>query len=282
MEAGYRVKLDLYSGPLELLLYLVRRNEVDILELPIAAITNQFLEYLEVLIMIDIDEIGEFLVTASTIIELKSRQVLPRPEEEVEEEETELEHEMSSALVARLLEYKRFKDASQLLQEKAAIWQERYSRLHSERPRRGRKPSDDLIKEVELWDLVSALSRLLRVKQVDTKGKIKYDDTPISVFMQRIRDQVIEAGEMKFSDFFEGIKDRSRITGIFLAILELLRHHQFRARQSLEYGDITILPPLEGSAVLDAPLESSFEEPVAKEETDNEISDDDEADDTAA
>ncbi|MCA9040162.1 MAG: segregation/condensation protein A [Planctomycetaceae bacterium] len=270
MEAGYRVKLDLYCGPLDLLLYLVRRNEVDILELPIAAITNQFLEYLEVLIMIDIDEIGDFLVTASTLIELKSRLVLPRPEEHLDEEETEIEDEMSSALVQRLLEYKRFKDASQLLQEKAALWQERYSRLNSERPRRGRKPSDDLIKEVELWDLVSALSRLLRVKQIDTKSKIKYDDTPISVFMERIRDRVIAEGEVRFSDFFEGIKDRSRITGIFLAILELLRHHQFRANQPVEYGEIWILPPLEGTGELDAPLESSFVEPVAEDEDDKE------------
>ncbi|MEZ6045379.1 MAG: segregation/condensation protein A [Planctomycetaceae bacterium] len=204
METGYRVKLDLYSGPLDLLLYLVRRHEVDILELPIAAITTQFLEYLDVLIMIDIDEIGEFLVTASTLVELKSRLVLPRPEEEIEEDEAvEGDHEMSSALVQRLLQYKRFKDASQLLQEKAAIWQEHYSRQNSERPRRGRKPSDDLIKEVELWDLVSALSRLLRVKQIDTNEN-QHDDTPISVFMERIRNRVIEEGEIRFSDFFEG------------------------------------------------------------------------------
>ncbi|MAT16356.1 MAG: chromosome segregation protein ScpA, partial [Planctomyces sp.] len=238
--------------------------------LPIAAITNQFLEYIDVLVMIDIDEIGDFLVTASTLIELKSRLVLPRPEEETEEEEAELEHEMSGALVQRLLQYKRFKDAGQLLQEKAAIWQERYARLNSERPRRGRKPSNDLIKEVELWDLVSALSRLLRVKQVETKGKIKYDDTPISVFMERIRDRVIAEGEVKFSDFFEGVKDRSRITGIFLAILELLRHHQFRATQPMEYGEITILPPKEGATEVDAPLELSFVESIGRDEDDDE------------
>lgn len=269
-SVAYKVHLDLYSGPLDLLLYLVRRSEVDILELPIATITQQYLEYIEVLEILNIDEIGDFLVTASTLVEVKSRMVLPVPEEEETEETSEIQDEMSGALIHRLLEYKRFKDASDQLQEKAAIWQERYSRQNNERPSSGRNPSDDLIKEVELWDLVSALSRVLRTKQIDTKSKIYYDDTPISVYMKRIGEQVLREGQVLFSSFFEGINERTRITGVFLAILELLRHHGFRATQPREFGEITVLPPLDGKADLDGPLESSFLEGGTTEEEENE------------
>ena len=242
--ADYRVQLDSFSGPMDLLLYLVRRNEVDIVRLPIAKITTQFLQFLEVLQLLDLDLIGDFVVLASSLIEIKSRQVLPRAEEETAEE-MPLADDPCNELIEQLLEYKRYKDASLALEQQAAEWQERYPRLHDERPTVGKDPSADSIKEVELWDLVSALSRVIQKKVVESTSSIRYDDTPISVYIDRIGAKVRETGRVAFSEFFEGSNLRSKIVGIFLAVLELLRHHSFRAEQPNERGVIYVLPPLE-------------------------------------
>ena len=243
----YRVKLDTFSGPMDLLLYLVRRNEVDIVRLPIARITNQFLEFLDLLQLLDLDLIGDFVVLASSLIEIKSRQVLPRAEEETAEELL-LADDPCGDLIQQLLEYKRYKDAALALEQQAAEWQERYPRLSDERPTVGKDPSVDSIKEVELWDLVSALARVIQKKVVESTSSIRYDETPISVYIDRIGARVREAEKVSFSEFFEGSNLRSKIVGIFLAVLELLRHHGFRAEQPFEYGEIYILPPLAQSA----------------------------------
>ncbi len=245
----YRVLLDLFSGPLDLLLYLVRKHEVNVLDLPLSSITAQYLEYLDVLQFIDLDLAGDFLVTASSLAEIKSRTILPREAEEIAE--PELDAGGDSQLIQQLLEYKKFKEAAFALEEQAARWQERYPRLSEDRPRISKDPAADRIKEVELWDLVSALSRILREKDVITESKIRYDDTPIAVWGQRISARVLAEQRCAFSSFFEGENLRSRIVGIFLAILELVRHHQFRVEQPLEYGEIWIMPPL---TPLDGPV----------------------------
>jgi segregation and condensation protein A len=247
----YRVELDAFSGPLDLLLYLVRHQEVDILNLPIAEITARFLEFLEVLRVLDLDLIGDFVVMASSLIEIKSRMALPGPEEPPEL--VEPDEDPRADLVRQLLEYKRFKDATRLLEEQAAEWQQRYPRLSDDRPRGGNDPARDLIKEVELWDLVSALSRVLRKNTESGPGTVVYDDTPIGVYAERIRLRVLAEQRVAFSSFFMGTNSRSRIIGIFLALLELLRHHRFRAEQPKDYHEIWILPPLEPAPVAAEP-----------------------------
>lgn len=271
--AQYKVELQIYSGPLDLLLYLIRRNELDILDLPVATITSSFNEFLDVLELIDLDLVGDFLVMASTLAEIKSRMVLPRAEEE---EIAEVIDDPRSDLIQQLLEYKKFKDAANALEEHAAEWQERYPRLSDERPKSGKDPAEDLIKEVELWDLVSALARVVKRKEVEEESSITYDDTPISTYVERIGARVRQEGKLAFSAFFEGEKLRSRITGIFLAILELLRHHHFRADQPEDYGEIWIMAPLpetqdSDSAPIaettDASVTEHAEEEVASVET---------------
>lgn len=241
--ADYRVQLDLFTGPLDLLLYLVRRNELDILRLPISKITGQFLRFLEVLEFLDLDLVGDFVVMASTLVEIKSRQVLPRAEEE-EPEEVPLADDSCSELIQQLLEYKKYKDAALALEQQAAEWQQRYPRLSDDRPTSGKDHAADPIKEVELWDLVSALSRVLQKKVVEETSSIRYDDTPISTYIDRIGARVRETGRVPFSEFFAGTNLRSKIIGIFLAVLELLRHHGFRAEQAIEFGEIVVLPPV--------------------------------------
>jgi segregation and condensation protein A len=257
----YRVELRGFSGPLDLLLYLVRRQEVDILDLPIAEITAKFLGFLEVLELLDFDLIGDFVVMASALVEIKSRMVLPGPEEPPEL--VQPDEDPRTDLVRQLLEYKRFKDASRLLEDHAASWQQRYPRLTDDRPRGANDPSQDLIKEVELWDLVSALSRVLRKNSDSSPATVIYDDTPIEAYVERIRARVLAEQRVAFSSFFAGSNSRSRIVGVFLAILELLRHHKFRAEQPIPNHEIWVLPPLPEAVVLAA---SHMEENMTAED----------------
>lgn len=244
----YRVQLDLFSGPLDLLLYLVRRNELDAANLPIAVIADQFQEFLAVLEFLDLDLVGDFLVMASTLMEIKSREVLPQAVDEAEDAavEPDVAH---GELISRLLEYKRYKDAASALEQRAAEWQERYPRLHDDRPVVDRDHAADPIREVELWDLVSALSRVLQKKVVEESSRIRYDDTPISTYVEQIKVKVLSERRVAFTDLFAGTNLRSKIIGLFLAVLELLRHHGFRAEQPVDYGEIYILPPADEVAV---------------------------------
>jgi segregation and condensation protein A len=262
--APYRVELDIFSGPLDLLLYLVRRNEVGIVDLPIATITRQFQKYLSILEFIDLDIVGDFVVMASTLVEIKSRLVLPQPVEEATE--VEIEDDPRSDLIQQLLEYKKFKDAATALEARAAEWQERYPRLSDDRPRQGKDPSTDRIKEVELWDLVSALARVVERKVIDQESSIRYDDTPISVYIEQIGTRVRAQGRVPFTSFFEASSLRSTIISIFLAILELLRHHHFRAEQEADFGEIWIMPPADEAAAEIAADESSDPDDLATPE----------------
>lgn len=247
----YRVSLDLFQGPLDLLLYLVRRNEVDPRRLPIAKITTQFQEFLAILQELDLGLVGDFLVMASTLVEIKSRMVLPQQEGEAAPDDVPMESsgDPRSGLIQQLLEYRRFKEAAAALETRAEEWQERYPRLSGERPTGGKDPAADRIKEVELWDLVSALGRILRRKDVEEVGRIRYDETPIHVYVEQIGARVRHEGEVRFTSLFTGETSRSRIAGLFLAVLELLRHHGFRAQQDADYGEILIRPPLAEAGV---------------------------------
>src|SRR6187399_3252990 len=121
---SFRVDLQTFRGPLDLLLYLVRKHEIDLSDIPIAAITEQYLAYLDVLEALDVDSVGDFIELASTLVEIKSRVVLPRGGEETEELDDPREE-----LVQRLLEYKKYKDAASMLDEQGRAWQQRYARL---------------------------------------------------------------------------------------------------------------------------------------------------------
>jgi segregation and condensation protein A len=241
----YRVELDRFSGPMDLLLYLVRRDEVDLRKLPVARITAQFQEYLEVLQELDLSFVGDFVVMASTLIEIKSRMVLPEENEEAAptDEAPLSDGDPRGELIQQLLEYRRFKEAAVALEARADEWQERYPRLAGDRPTTAKDPTADRIKEVELWDLVSALSRILRRADVAPEGHIRYDETPISVYVEQIGNRVRAEEEVRFTSLFDETTSRSKITGMFLAVLELLRHHSFRAEQDSPFGEIIIRPP---------------------------------------
>lgn len=232
----FRVALDTFRGPLDLLLYLVKKHEVEVSDIPIALIAEQFLEHLDVLEQLDVDAVGDFLELASTLIEIKSRMVLPRGGEEAEEWD-----DPRAGLVERLLDYKKYKDAASLLEERSRDWQQHFSRLESDLPPRQVDPAGQPIQEVELWDLVSAMGRILRESQVVKSATIVYDDTPIQAYMQRIHARLVEQQRVAFSEMFQPGMHKSAMIGVFLAILELVRHHNVRTEQNNEHGEIWIV-----------------------------------------
>ncbi len=240
----YQVELDMFRGPLDLLLFLVKRNEVDIRDIPIARITEQYLQYLEILTLIDVERVGDFLVMASTLMEIKSKLLLPRSEEVAEEED------VRSELVKQLLEYKKYKDAAVLLEERAEAQAVRLPRQVAERP----KPADDPtqlaqfaqqpIRRVELWDLVSAFARLMRETALAEPRQIVVDDTPIQVHMDRIVARLAETPRLAFADLFEPPHTRGRLVGVFLAVLELIKLQTIVVEQAEPFGGIVVSQPL--------------------------------------
>jgi len=242
----YQVRLTFFGGPLELLLHLVRRHELDICRVSLARITSEFRAWLDVLEFLDLDLIGDFIVTAAILLEIKSREVLPQAEDSVDEE---AEEELAgSDLIQQLLHYKQYKNAARQLDERAAEWLEHYPRLSDDRPATRKTRTPDRIREVEIWDLVSALARIVRMPDIERETTIRMDETPISVHQSRIRERLKMEERVAFSSFFDGEKLQARIVGIFQAILELIRHEQFRCDQPQVNGEIWIMPPVESSA----------------------------------
>jgi segregation and condensation protein A len=260
-KTPFRVHIDAYSGPLDLLLYLVRRQELDILDLPVGKVVGPFLEFLDALEALDVDELSEFVVLASTLLEIKSRSALPQPEEPAADPDLAVPtFDPRTELVQRLLEYKQFRDAAKELDDQAAEWQLRYPRLADDRPKECGDASQDRIKDVELWDLVSALSRVLKSHTAAAPPSVVYDDTPISTYIEQIRARVLVEQRVAFTSLFEIGMHRSKITGIFLAILELLRHYHFRAEQPEAYGEIWVMPPADNAIGVVSEFVSSIEE----------------------
>ncbi len=234
---NFRVDLDIFRGPLDLLLYLVRKHEVEIVDIPISLITDQYLEYLALIEQLDVDAVGDFLAMASTLIEIKSQQVLPRADEVEDPLEDPREE-----LVRRLLEYKAYRDAASILEEQSRQWQQHYPRLSNDLPPRQRNLAEEPIREVELWDLVSAIGRIIRESESSKPSNIVYDDTPIHIYMTRILQQLEERGQLPFSDLFAPGMHKSQLVGIFLAVLELVRHCRARVEQNVLFGEIWVLP----------------------------------------
>src|SRR5476651_586600 len=228
----YKVELPTFRGPLDLLLFLVKHNEVDLYDIPIAIITEQFLAYLNLLKVIDVEAAGEFLVMAATLMEIKSKLLLPRAEDEAtEEDDPRLE------LVKQLIEYKKYKEAAALLEEQAERQLTRLPRTPMETP-----TAPDLaqqpLRKVELWDLVSAFGRLMRETTSLQPSHIAIDETPIQVHMDRIVDLLKKHERMTLSDLFMPPRTRGRLLGLFLATLELIRARLVACDQPDTFGEL--------------------------------------------
>ncbi|MCR9292380.1 MAG: segregation/condensation protein A [bacterium] len=241
---SFQVQLDAYAGPLDLLLHIVRREEIPLAELPLARIVDQYLDYLEVLVELSIDDVADFLEIASLLVEMKSKQAIPQNEEEPGAEIEESLSEASDELVYRLMEYKRIRDAASILEEQGDQWQLRYTRLSNELPSRPVGTGEHPIEPIEVWDLVSAFGRILRERQPPQSAKVIYDETPIHEYMKRIHQRVAERQRVELTSLFEAGMHKSALVAMFLATLELTRHHGLGTEQR-SAGEPLFLVPTE-------------------------------------
>jgi segregation and condensation protein A len=230
----YQVNLDTFRGPLDLLLYLVKHDEIDIRDIPIARVTAQFLDYMRLIELIDVELAGDFLVMAATLMEIKSKMLLPRDAEAADEE-----GDPRQELVRQLLEYKKFKDAAALLEAQAEKHMSRLPRQTVE-PAAELDPAQQPLRAVELWDLVSAFGRLMRETLALAPQQIVIDETPIHVHMESIVARLEREPRLSFRDLFTPPYTRGRLLGLFLAILELIKARQVVAEQPEPFGEIVL------------------------------------------
>ncbi|MEM9348333.1 MAG: segregation/condensation protein A [Planctomycetota bacterium] len=231
----YRVRLDAYAGPLDLLLYLVKRHEIDLHDIPVAELTEQYLRHLEVIKSIDVESAGEFLVMAATLVEIKSRMIIPQSLREGEGDNSDPTQDIEEAadpryeLVQQLLAYKAFKDAAYALDDRAQQWEHRFpvrvkagKRVEEDKPE---EVSIDL-EDVNVYDLCEAFGRILETVGHVGDHAVTYDDTPISMHAEDIHDRLrtdAPVAGMTLQEIFEGRSNKSEMIGLFLATLELVR-----------------------------------------------------------
>lgn len=230
----YRVELPEFHGPLDLLLHLVKKNEVDILDIPIATIAEQFQEYLRVLQVADVELAGDFLVMAATLLEIKSRMLLPQPPTPPDAEPADPRHE----LVKQLVEYKKLKEAAARLEARAGESQQRLPRRPV--PDADPAPAAAAVQPVEIWDLVSAFGRILGETQALDPGRVIVDDTPQDAYLEQVRTALSRQERVSFRSLFTPPFRRARLVGLFLAILELIRANAATLEQDRPFDEIWI------------------------------------------
>jgi segregation and condensation protein A len=249
----YRVQLDAYAGPLDLLLYLVKRHEIDLNDIPVAELTEQYLNHLKVIQEIDVELAGEFLVMAATLLEVKSQMLVPQVTEDGEEapatDSIEDPTDPRYELVQQLLAYKRFKDAAIDLEERQREWEARFPAHPTARPAE-KKPTPDEAENAEqveidledanIMDLCEAFGRILDSIGHKPQVEVTYDDTPISLHAEDIADRLKRDGPMTLQKVFEGRKGRGEMVGLFLAVLELVRTRRVRVEQDRADSEIKL------------------------------------------
>jgi segregation and condensation protein A len=232
VSTEYRVQLDIFSGPLDLLLFLLKRDELDIQDIPLVRVTDQYLAYVRLLEQIDPNTAGDFLVMASTLIEMKSRALLPTPPLDGDNEE----EDARIALVRQLLEYKRFKDAARALGSAADERSKKFARRPADLPPELQGVE---LEEVEVWDLLSAFGRTMTaIGRGPGFHEVRYDDTPVEVYAEEISQALSCRGTLTFQGLFENRLSRAEVVGLFLALLELIRKRRVRAEQERTFGTI--------------------------------------------
>jgi segregation and condensation protein A len=238
MESEYKVQLEAFEGPLDLLLYLVKKDEVDIYDISIERITTQYLEYLETFEVLHIEVAGEFLVMAANLLYIKSRTLLPMdqqlPEEDAEEDDPRWE------LIRQLIEYRKFKEAAAHLRDQEDLQAALFSRAVSLDPAHASVLDENmLIGDIGIFDLINAFQRALKRLPVEEKqGEIHEETFTVTDRINHLMRLVDRGVSMRFEELFGQASTRSELVVTFLAILELIRMKQFRVRQEEQFGEI--------------------------------------------
>lgn len=243
LKSDYAIKLDVFEGPLDLLLYLIKKNEIDIYNIPIALITQQYLDYLNIIKSLNLDLAGEYLVMASTLVHIKSRLLLPVPEEPSDEE---TEDDPRADLVRQLLEYSAFKEAAHTLDARPILERDVFKR--SPLPPEEKKVQaieDDALIEVSIFELIEALHAV--VSRLDKKDLMEIDLEKLSLteIINDVMERLHREKSLTFEELLGEKSDRRRIVYTFLAVLELIKLKMIKAYQTAAFGVIRIFPAVE-------------------------------------
>lgn len=230
----YKVKLEVFEGPLDLLLYLIKKDEIDIYDIPIANITDQYLEYMDLMRMLDLNIAGEFLVMAATLMHIKSRMLLPPDEQPQEEEEIQ---DPRAELVKKLLEYKKFKEAAGQLQNMEAKRKELFIR----QPQEGPEQENVEYFEASLFDLISAFSVVLKEVPKQKFYQIIKDEVTVEEKVHYIFHLLVTKPVLYFVNLFREARSKMEIVTTFLAVLELIRLKEILVVQKELFGPIEII-----------------------------------------
>lgn len=231
--ADYKVRIENYYGPLDLLLHLVKEAEVDVTRIALARVARQYIAFIEAMQKLDINLAGEFLALASQLLLIKSRTLVPpAAEEEAEEEE-----DPSLDLIRKLLEYKTYKDRGRALDHLAV---ERARRFGRPRIRLEGETEEEPLRNLELWDLVLLWSKAMKSTRLDVSMSILYHDVPLEIFMDQILAALSEKERTTFLSVVGDPRDRGRVVGTFLAMLQLSKDQRVRLEQDADRADILI------------------------------------------
>ncbi len=226
-----RLKLGEFAGPLDLLLYLIKQEQANIFDIPIARITDEYLKYIRLMKHLDISVAGDFLVMAATLIEIKSKMLLPK--EATEEAEEELE-DPREALVRQLLEHQIFKNAAQMLYERTTVEQAVFPR--------GRIESDENNSETNasVFDLLSVFQKILARHVEEVQMEIERDEISLADMIKSMRKRIFEGKELNLLKFFEEMHSRREFVTAFIAVLEIVRTDSVKLMQEATFGDIIL------------------------------------------
>lgn len=232
---SYSVKLDQFEGPLDLLIHLIKRNEVNIYDIPIALITAQYLEYLMLIRELDLDVAGEFLVMAATLIHIKSRMLLPRPDPTQEDPE----EDPREALVRRLLEHQRYRQAAELLHERETLREAQWLRPDGRvAPLAGEEYEPEL--EVDLFSLMAAFKSVMERAKQRPQIALPAEQIPIEMRIEQLLTRLSETQACGFEDLFEDVTSKGDMIVTFIALLEMIRLRLIRVFQAGSFGPIRI------------------------------------------
>ena len=241
MELPLKVRLETFEGPLDLLLYLIKKNEIDIYDIPISVITQQYLEYLETMKNLNLDVAGEFLLMAATLLHIKSKMLLPPTGEEEEEKE---EEDPRAELVRRLLEYQRFKEAAQQLVKGPLLDREVFVRSFFGDALAEKEAEEEVSGEVTLFDLLEVMKKVLEGLPAEEFQEISMEHLNIKDKILHIMERLWETESLAFTELYTASTSRREIVVTFLALLELLRLRMIRVYQGETFGTIRIFSPV--------------------------------------
>lgn len=232
------VRTEAFEGPLDLLLHLIRKNEVDIYNIPMAEITRQYIDYLDLMRELNLDVAGEFLVMASTLIQIKSQMLLPQPADpELEEERIE---DPRAELVRRLLDYERYRDASIQLVSRTLLERDVFARNFTAPEEEQSAAESAVIPDVELFELVDAFRRILAKVPLESFHEVGSENISIADRITDVLELIKQSDAVDFEELFAGSNTREYIVATFLAILELCRLRMIKIMQFESFGRILV------------------------------------------